>query len=97
MNKQYQKRNQKLDTLANKSNTQQSKYQKIAKETNREQRQRIVNITNIKLTPEQREKLSLGPKYAIDKEPKYYINDLIIDTENAIRRLEHMMQNPIDI
>jgi len=60
MDKQYQKLNKKLDNLANKSNTQ-SKYQKITKETNREQQQRIVNLTNIKLTQEQQETLSLGP------------------------------------
>jgi len=93
MEKQYQKLNKKLDNLSNKSNTQQSKHQKRTKETNREQQQRIVNLTNIKLTQEQQETLSLGPKYAIEKEHKHYINDLIIDTENAIRKLEPVMQN----
>jgi len=87
------KQNKKLDNLTNKSNTQQSKYQKRIKETNREQQQRIVKLTIIKLTQEQKETLSLGPKHAIEKETKYYISDLIIDTENAIRKLEHMMQN----
>jgi len=43
-------------------------------------------MTNIKLTKEQKKLLSLGPKYAIEQEPKEYINELIIETENAIRK-----------
>ena len=35
----------------------------------------------------------LGHNYAIEKEPKNYINELIIDTEVAIRQLEPKMQN----
>ena len=93
INMQMDKQYKKLDNLANKSNTQQSKYQKRIKETNREQQQRIVKLTIIKLTQEQKETLSLGPKHATEKETKYYISHLIIDTENAIRKLEHMKQN----
>ena len=37
--------------------------------------------------------LSLGPNYAMEKEPKHYINELIIDMENAIRHLEPKIQN----
>ena len=33
-----------------------------------------------------------GPNYAVDQEPKQYINKLIIDTENAIRCLEPKIQ-----
>ena len=50
-------------------------------------------MTNIQLTQEQKEILSLGPKCAIEQEPKRYINDLIIDTENAIRTLDPKIQN----
>jgi len=32
--------------------------------------------------------LTLGFNYAVEKDPKYYINDLITDTENAIRHLD---------
>jgi len=32
--------------------------------------------------------LTLGFDYAVEKDPKYYIIDLIIDTENAIRHLD---------
>jgi len=35
----------------------------------------------------------LGPKYAIEQEPKEYVNELITETENAIRRLEPKTQN----
>lgn len=37
--------------------------------------------------------MSLGPNYAIEQEPKQYISELIIDTENAIRHLEPKIQN----
>ena len=35
----------------------------------------------------------MGPKYVIQQEPKLYINELITDTENAIRALEPKIQN----
>jgi len=50
-------------------------------------------MTNIKLTKEQTKLLSLGPKYAIEQESKEYINELLIETGNAIRRLEPKTQN----
>jgi len=34
----------------------------------------------------------LGPNYAIEKEPKRYINELIVDTEHAIRQLDPKLQ-----
>jgi hypothetical protein len=37
--------------------------------------------------------LALGPNYAVEKDPKHYINELIIDTQNAIRQMEPKMQN----
>jgi len=49
-------------------------------------------MTNIKLTNEQTKLLSLGPKYAIEQEPKVYINELIVETEKTIRRLETKTQ-----
>jgi hypothetical protein len=33
------------------------------------------------------------PQYAIEKNPKYYINELIIDTENAIKNPQSSIQN----
>ena len=35
----------------------------------------------------------MGPNYAIELEPKQYINALIVDTENAIRQLDAKLQN----
>jgi fructose-1,6-bisphosphatase/sedoheptulose 1,7-bisphosphatase-like protein len=35
----------------------------------------------------------MGPQYAIEKNPKYYINKLIIATENAIKNLQSSIQN----
>ena len=35
----------------------------------------------------------MGPNYAVEKEANQYINELIIDTENAIRHLDPKIQN----
>ena len=37
--------------------------------------------------------LTLGFKYEVEKDPKYFISALIIDTENAIRHLDTKIQN----
>jgi hypothetical protein len=34
----------------------------------------------------------MGPQYAIENNPKQYINELIIDTENAIKYLHNGIQ-----
>ena len=47
---------------------------------------RIINLSDVQFTKEQIQTLSLGPNYAIEKEPKQYINELMVDTDNAIRR-----------
>jgi hypothetical protein len=54
---------------------------------------RLVNLTNIKFTKEQINTLTLGFNYAIEKDPKYRINELIIGTQNAIRHLDSKIQN----
>jgi hypothetical protein len=46
---------------------------------------RLVNLTNTEFTKEQINTLTLGFSYAVEKNLKYYVSDLIIDTENAIR------------
>ena len=84
----YQRLNKKLDTLTNHTNTKHDNKKNASKF-----QARIINLTNIRFTKEQIKTLSLGPNYAIEKEPKQYINDLIIDTENAIRHLEPKIQN----
>ena len=37
----------------------------------------------------------MGSNYAIGKPPKQYINELIVDTESAIRQLDPKIQSPI--
>ena len=54
---------------------------------------RLINLTNTKFTKEQISTLALCPYYALEKDPKHYINELIIDTENAIRQLDTKVQN----
>jgi hypothetical protein len=38
--------------------------------------------------------MALGPNYAITKSPQTYINELIVETEHAIRKLDTKIQNP---
>jgi hypothetical protein len=52
-----------------------------------------MNLTNVNFTREQINTLALGPNYAVEKDPKHHINELIIDTENAIRQMEPKMHN----
>jgi hypothetical protein len=54
---------------------------------------RLINLTNTKFTKQQTHILTLCLDYSIEKEPKQYINELIIDTENAIRHLDPKIQN----
>jgi len=37
--------------------------------------------------------LNLGPQYALEQKPSMYINELIIETDNAIKKLEPKWQN----
>jgi hypothetical protein len=55
-------------------------------------RSRLINLPNVTFTKEHVNTLSLGPNYAIEKNPKHYINDLIIDTENAVRQMDPKLQ-----
>jgi len=84
----YQRLNKKLDTLTNHTNTKHDNKKNASKF-----QARIINLTNIRFTKEQIKTLSLGPNYAIEKELKQWINELIIVTENAIRHLEPKIQN----
>jgi hypothetical protein len=76
----YQKINQELDTIITHThvtyNTEKNTHSFHSG---------LVNLTNTKFTKGQINTLTIGFKYAVEKGPKYYISDLIIDTENAIR------------
>ena len=87
MENQYQKRNQKLDILMN-NKPKQYNTQKM-----NNFQPKVVNLSQVRLTKQHVQTLSLGPNYAIEKEPKSYINNLIIDTEVAIRQLDQKSQN----
>ena len=54
---------------------------------------RIINLTKKQLTKEQINILNLGPQYAMEINPKKCINNIIIETESAIRNLEPKWQN----
>jgi SLT domain-containing protein len=88
MNTLYEKLNRKLDLL-----TQQTRNLNKHKEHTQAENSRTINLTNITFTKEQINTLKLGPQYAIENNPKLYINELIIDTENVIRHLQNNMQN----
>ena len=66
---------------------------KHTKESKHNTHTRVINLSNTNFNHEHIHTLSLGPNFAIEKEPKYYINNLIIDTENAIRHLDTKVQN----
>jgi hypothetical protein len=54
---------------------------------------RIINLSNVRFTKEQFQTVSLRPNYAIETEPKRYINALIVDTKTAVRQLDSKLQN----
>jgi len=37
--------------------------------------------------------IKLGPSHAFEKEPKFFVKELIIDTENAARHLDVKLHN----
>jgi hypothetical protein len=88
MKKLYERLNSKLDSLTQKKTKTKTNTKKTQTENSR-----VINLTNITFTKEQINTLKLGPQYAIEKNPKLYINELIIDTENAIRHLQSNIQN----
>jgi len=53
---------------------------------------RLINLTKINFTKEHINTLTLRPNYALERNPKSYINELIIDTENAIIHLDPKIQ-----
>jgi len=83
----YQKLNQKLDRLTKQNQT----IHHNSKNTNTQPR--LINLTNIAFTREHNHTLAMGPNYALEKDLKRYINNLIIETENAIRQLEPKIQS----
>jgi hypothetical protein len=85
----YRKLNQKLDTLIKQQQQPQTKHNYTG---NSRAQTRLINLTNITFSREHSHILILGPNYVLTRDPKDYINELIIDTENAIRQLEPKVQ-----
>jgi tRNA U34 5-carboxymethylaminomethyl modifying GTPase MnmE/TrmE len=83
----YQKLNKELDIQIKQTQTTHSNI----KNTNTPPR--LINLTNTTFTRQHIHTLALGPNYALEKDAKDYINELIVDTENAIRQLDHKIQN----
>jgi hypothetical protein len=79
----YQKPNKKSDTLINQTSSKHNNNKNASKFQSR-----LIHLANIKFTKQQIQTLTLGPNYTIEQEPKQFINEIIIDTENAIRHLE---------
>ena len=55
---------------------------------------RIKNLTNIKLSKEEKDLLHYGVPYSIEKPLKTYWNNLLVETERAIKLLDIKLQNP---
>jgi hypothetical protein len=91
MNDIYLKLNNKLDYLTNK--TRKTKNTTNSLNTNT----RVINLTQTHFNKEQLNILAPGPNYTIKKKPQTYINNLIVETENAIRKLDAKLQNPYKI
>jgi hypothetical protein len=87
MDTQHIKLNKKLDTLIN-----QKDYQHSHNNKSTQFKTRLINLTKTKFTREQLQTLSYGPNFSIEQIPKKFINELIIDTENAIKHLEPKIQ-----
>jgi len=49
--------------------------------------QRVVNKTNIPLTKEELDLLNKGPTYNLEHKHKHWINNLALETENAVTLL----------
>jgi hypothetical protein len=77
----YHKLNKKLDALTNRN------LKHNDKQNVHDFEPRIINLLGVRFTKEQIQTLSLGPNYAIEEELKRYINELIVDTENAIQQI----------
>jgi len=54
---------------------------------------KVINLSDKHFTKEQINILYFGPKHAIEKKPKKYFNELIVDTEVAIRQLDPKLQS----
>jgi len=88
MDNLYHRLNKKLEALTNQTSNKHNNNENTSKFQSR-----LINLPNMKFTREQIQTLSLGRIYPTEQEPKKYINELTMDTENAVRLLEPKIQN----
>jgi pantothenate kinase len=88
----YDKLNKKLDYLRNTKCKQTQKHNKNKTQTSHSFYTRIKNLSNITFNNEETTILELGLNYAFERTPKQFLQDLIIDTENAIKQLDNKEQ-----
>jgi ribosome-associated translation inhibitor RaiA len=88
LNDIYRRLNQKLDSLTQEIHKHKEKIHKHFMNG------RVINLSRTQFNNEQLHVLSLGPNYAITRKPHNFINELIMDTESAIRKLDIKIQNP---
>ena len=89
MEKNYTNLNKKLDRLTR----QQKKETKQTYHNDETQfHERTVNLTTIKFDKEEKILIDKGVQYSIEKPIGIYWNDIIIDTEQAIKKLEPRLQ-----
>ena len=91
----YDKLNKKLDILRHtqtQHSTQNRNYTSNTP-TNTKFYPRIKNMSNIQFNKEEEPLLQLGLNYALEKPTQHIIQELVIDTENAIRQLNENEHN----
>jgi pantothenate kinase len=54
---------------------------------------RVKNLSKIKFNKEEHSILETGHNYAFESQPKRFLRDLIIDTENVIQHLDSSLHN----
>jgi len=93
MESMYKTPNKKLDNQKKQTQKQSQTTQRSKNNTETTKQPRIINLTEIKLNQEQKQLLELGPNYAIERNASLSMEELIIDTENAIRKLKPTEKN----
>jgi len=93
MDNYYRKLNEKLERLQAQHNASTPK----PKEQQPTSFPHTINLTNIQFTDEERKLLDLGLQYSMEKPTKATWENLVIETERAIRLLDNKLQNPFRI
>ena len=86
MEHKYHNLNEKIRILESSSQYKHKIYEQH--NTPRIRQPRIINLTNNILTEKQMNILNKGPQYAMECNPQICINDIIIETESAIKNIE---------